>query len=142
MSDEDGGAGDGPAAAGRPSLNGYWATFDDIPEDLTWDDLSGDVTLAAKDGPAESDPVGTIDERERRQVLEFRETLFKKVNRLVWVTTFAGIVLMAAYMMVMRGSLDYRVIIAWYSSMALQTIGLLAVIAKNLFPNGDGGAKH
>ena len=48
---------------------------------------------------------------------------------------------MAAYMMVMRGSLDYRVIIAWYSSMALQTIGLLAVIAKNLFPNG-GGAKH
>ena len=95
----------------------------------------------AKDGPAESDPVGTLDERERRQVLEFRETLFKKVNRLVWVTTFAGIVLMAAYMMVMRGSLDYRVIIAWYSSMALQTIGLLAVIAKNLFPNG-GGAKH
>ena len=137
---EDGDAGDGPVAGGRPSLDD-WATFADIPEDLTWGDLSGDVALAADDDPTESDPVETLDERERRQVLEFRETLFKRVNWLVYATTIAGVILMCAYMALMRGDLDYRVIIAWYSSMAVQTIGLLAVIAKSLFPNGDRGKR-
>lgn len=140
MSSETGdGAGDAAARKGRT-----WGdlpeglTWDDISEDLTWDDLANtDVPLGREDAPRESDLTDSLDTKEREQILAFREKLFSTVNKLVVIALISGIVLMIVYMCVKRGDLDYRVLVAWYAGVAAQTIGVLAVIAKNLFPGGS-----
>ncbi|QCV94313.1 hypothetical protein [Acidipropionibacterium acidipropionici] len=98
------------------------------------DDLGADVPLDVKKPPVKSDPVPSLDKQEREQIIELRGKLFENVNGLVSMGLVGGFLLMIVYAIVMRGHLDYRVIVAWYSGVAVQTIGILAVIARNLFP--------
>ncbi|WP_316669298.1 hypothetical protein [uncultured Propionibacterium sp.] len=133
MSDETDGDAENAAAGSPPPRKG--PAWNDVSKDLTWADLANtDVPLGRKDAPQESDPTDSLDTKEREQVLTLREKLFDRVDKLVTVALIGGFILMVIYMIVRRGDLDYRVVVAWYSGVAVQTIGVLAVIAKNLFP--------
>lgn len=72
--------------------------------------------------------------REREQALAQRGRLFRVVVVMVIVSLVIGTGIIIAYMCVVRGRVDYRVIVAWYGGVAAQTIGVLAVMTRNLFP--------
>lgn len=74
------------------------------------------------------------DFREREQALAQRDRLFRVVVVMVIVSLVIGTGIIIAYMCVVRGRVDYRVIVAWYGGVAAQTIGVLAVMTRNLFP--------
>lgn len=76
----------------------------------------------------------SLDEQEREQALAQRDRLFRVVVVMVIVSLVIGTGIIIAYMCVVRGRVDYRVIVAWYGGVAAQTIGVLAVMTRNLFP--------
>lgn len=107
--------------------------------------LNKDVTYSQADADfgARSQPLtpDTLDHQEREQALREREQalaqrgrLFRVVVVMVIVSLVIGTGIIVAYMCVVRGRVDYRVIVAWYGGVAAQTIGVLAVMTRNLFP--------
>lgn len=112
----------------------YAEDGDAYSEELTRDD----VPLLHEPPKAIGEPK-TLDKREREQIIDLRDKLFDIVNALVVISLVGGFALMIVYMFVMRSHLDYRVLLAWYSGVALQSVGVLAVIARSLFPGGRRG---
>ncbi|MDU3271895.1 MAG: hypothetical protein E7D41_00530 [Cutibacterium sp.] len=104
------------------------------------DSLHGDLAFAnvnvnttAKNNPLDEQE-REQDLREREQALAQRGRLFRVVVVMVSVSLVIGTGIIIAYMCVVRGRVDYRVIVAWYGGVAAQTIGVLAVMTRSLFP--------
>ena len=107
-----------------------------LNKDVTYSQIDAD--FGARSQPLTPD---TLDHQEREQALREREQalaqrgrLFRVVVVMVIVSLVIGTGIIIAYMCVVRGRVDYRVIVAWYGGVAAQTIGVLAVMTRNLFP--------
>lgn len=115
---------------------------DSLNKDVTYSQIDAD--FGARSQPLTPD---TLDHQEREQALREREQalaqrgrLFRVVVVMVIVSLVIGTGIIIAYMCVVRGRVDYRVIVAWYGGVAAQTIGVLAVMTRNLFPGKSSTA--
>ena len=100
-----------------------------LNEDVTYS--QGDADLGTMAGSSQTD---TLDRKEREQELAQRDRLFNVVIAIVIVSLLIGLGIIIAYMCIVGGKVDYRVMVTWYGGVAAQTIGVLAVMVRSLFP--------
>lgn len=117
---------------------------DSLDKDVTYSQIDAD--FGARSQPLTPDTLDhqerEQDLREREQALAQRGRLFRVVVVMVIVSLVIGTGIIIAYMCVVRGRVDYRVIVAWYGGVAAQTIGVLAVMTRNLFPSKSSTADN
>ena len=102
---------------------------DSLNKDVTYSQIDAD--FGARSQPLTPD---TLDHQEREQALREREQalaqrgrLFRVVVVMVIVSLVIGTGIIIAYMCVVRGRVDYRVIVAWYGGVATQTLSLIHI---------------
>lgn len=67
---------------------------------------------------------------------KFRGLLFAVVTVLVILVVFASVAFMIVFLWLRRENAEGSVLIAWFSASVVQVIGLMAILARNLFPAG------
>lgn len=79
---------------------------------------------------------------DRKQTRELRETFAQTIKWTLIGILAATTILMLTYMVsaICRGrEIEASVMISWFSSMVVQVIGLMYIVANYLFPKGENG---
>lgn len=104
-------------------------------------DTRADVLGAQPDAPSE--PPANIDGRKNHEAIQDLQTAREQRRRIVTFTlrTVSGLLIaatvcMGLYMWSQWHAIDSKVVIAYFTSVVVETIGVLYVITRNLFPNG------